>query len=234
MKTPSISIAAIVLTMTACQRPPERQQDSFPPEPDPAVEPVAVPLEEAAEAHPIDEEPSASAEPTPTALAQVDRDFVDTASRDGAVEVELGKLVLEKAKKSSVKDFAQKMVDQHTAANEELASLCKTRGIEMPAANQTAADEAAKAARAELEPLAAAKLEKTYAEKMVEDHRKAVELFRKQSTEGQDPELRAWAAKTLPTLEEHLTHAEHLAKGKAYKPMAHADTATSAPVAARR
>lgn len=152
--------------------------------------------------------------PQPPPVPEGDKKFVDTAAKVGMAEVELSKIALEKSKKPAVKDFAQKMIDTHGKANEELKTLCAGRGIELP----TELDEAAKRNKTELEGKSGTKLDKAYAAMMLEDHRKAVELFRTESQTGGDPQIKQWAGKMLPTLEEHLAHAEHMVSGKPYKP----------------
>lgn len=170
---------------------------------------------------------AAAAAAKPPQLAEADKTFVDEAAKGGMAEVELSQLALERAKKKTVKDLAQKMVDDHGKANAELAALCNTRGIALP----TELDEAAKTRKAELEKKTGSKFEKAYVDIMLEDHRKAVELFRIESQSGGDPELKQWAGATLPKLEEHLSHVEHMAAGKTYKPKppAQASAETAAP-----
>lgn len=159
---------------------------------------------------------AAAAAAKPAALNDADKKFVDDATLGGLAEVELSKAALEKAKKATVKDFAQKMIDDHTKANSELAAFASGRGITVP----TEPDELTKQRRTDLEKKTGSKFEKAYVDAMLEDHRKAVELFRTQSTSGTDPDLKNWASTTLPTLEMHLAHVEALSKGKAYKPPA--------------
>lgn len=168
--------------------------------------------------------------PPPPPLGDADKTFIDTAAKASLAEVELSKAALEKAKKATVKEFAQKMIDDHTAANSELAALVTTRGVTLP----TEPDEETKKRRTDLEKKSGSKFEKAYVDAMVADHKKAVELFRSQSTSGADPELKQWATTTLPKLEGHLAHAEALAKGKPYKPTdaAQASTDAAAPAPA--
>ena len=147
-------------------------------------------------------------------LAENDRNFVETAAKAGMAEVELSNMALTKAKKQTIKDFAQKMVDQHGKANEELTALASSKGATMP----TAIDQPEQAKKDELDKLTGSKFEKRYVQIMLDDHKKAVALFKDWSQSGTDPELKDWAAKTLPALEEHLAHVEHLKSGKAYKP----------------
>lgn len=166
---------------------------------------------------------AAAAKPaTPPPLNDADKKFVDDATLGGLAEVDLSKAALEKSKKDSVKEFAQKMIDDHTKAGSELAAFASGRGITVP----TEPDELTKQRRADLEKKTGSKFDKAYIDAMLQDHRKAVELFRTQSTTGTDPDLKNWASTTLPTLEQHLAHVEALSKGKTYK--APADNAATA------
>ncbi len=219
---PLLTLTVVALAGLGCKNQPEARYDSTTPEEQsygtvPTQEALQTAADEDAARREQEEADAAAAaakpkEPPP--LSDADKTFVETAAAGGLAEVELSKAALEKAKKATVKDFAQKMIDQHTAANAELASLCTARGITLP----SEPDEATKTKRAELEKKTGSKFEKAYVDIMLEDHRKAVELFRTESQSGADAELKAWAGATLPKLEEHLAHVEMLAKGKAYKP----------------
>jgi putative membrane protein len=210
-----ISLFAATAVASACQK---NTEQSEPPS-DSAIgqtQPTSMPDEtppDTTEQAPGEAEPAATPEP-PKQLADNDKRFVETAAKDGMAEVELGKLAVEKAKKPTVKSFAQMMVDDHSKANEELMGLAKTKNAETP----TEMDPAATEKKGQLEKLTGTKFEKQYVSMMVDEHEKAVALFREQSTSGTDPELKDWAARTLPKLEEHLAHAQALKAGKTYKP----------------
>jgi putative membrane protein len=221
----AISLLAATSLATACQRNTETQSE---PPSDTAMgadqtQPTSMPDETTpaqTEQTPAEGE-QAGATPEPQKqLAADDRRFVETAARDSMAEVELGRLALEKAKKQTVKDFAQLMVDHHGKAHEELMGLAKTKGLDMTAQMSADAPEMApmKEKRAQLEKLTGTKFEKQYVSMMVDDHEKSVALFREQSNSGSDQELKDWASRTLPKLEEHLAHAQALKAGKTYKP----------------
>ncbi len=119
-------------------------------------------------------------------------------------EVELGQLASSKAQSDQVKQFAQRMVTDHGKANDELKSLVQSKGVTLPA------DSGAhhKAMKDRLSRLSGAEFDRAYMQEMDTDHRKDVNAFRKESQSGKDAEVKAWAAKTLPTLEEHLQMAQ--------------------------
>jgi len=129
-----------------------------------------------------------------------DQTFATKAAQGGMAEVELGKLAAEKASSDTVKKFGQRMADDHSKANDELKKLAESKNITLPS---TIGPEE-KALRDRLSKLSGAAFDQAYMKAMVNDHVKDVNEFKMESKSGKDPELKAWAAKTLPTLEEHL------------------------------
>ncbi|MDB6091713.1 MAG: outer membrane protein [Gammaproteobacteria bacterium] len=131
--------------------------------------------------------------------------FVKKAAQDGMTEVELGKLALTKSSNSQVKQFAQKMVQDHGTANQELAGIAKAKGLEVP----VRLDAQHQGMVTTLSSKSGAAFDSAYAEHMAMDHSKAVALFQAEATSN-DPELAGFAKKTLPTLQEHKKLADSL------------------------
>ena len=140
-----------------------------------------------------------------TAMAATSNSFVDNAAEGGITEIEAGKLALQKSSSADVKTFAQHMVTEHTKANQELATLAKKLDIEVP--DDAALTDKAKKAILEMRDES---FDKAYANNQVAAHEKTVELFKKESTSSDNAELKAFATKTLPTLEAHLKAAKEL------------------------
>lgn len=140
-----------------------------------------------------------------TAMAATSNSFVDDAAQGGITEVEAGKLALEKSSAADVKAFAQHMVTDHTKANQELTALAKKLDIEVP--DDAALTDKAKKAILELRDES---FDKAYANNQVAAHEKTVELFQKEAASSDNAELKAFATKTLPTLEAHLKMAKEL------------------------
>ena len=138
------------------------------------------------------------------AKAAGDQKFVMEAAKGGMAEVELGKLAADKASSSDVKKFGQRMVDDHGKANDELKTLAQNKNITLP----TAVDAQDKATIDRLSKLSGDAFDRAYMQAMLKDHRKDVSEFRAESKSGKDPDVKAWASKTLPTLEEHLKMAQ--------------------------
>ena len=132
--------------------------------------------------------------------ATVQNNFYTSAARGGMAEVEMSKLAQTKATNPEVKKFAQMMVSDHTKANTELKSLAKAKSVALPA--ELSSSHAA--VFDELKGLSGADFDRTYVSEMVEDHEADVQLFEDQAKDDSDPEAKAFAASTLPTLRKHL------------------------------
>jgi putative membrane protein len=141
-----------------------------------------------------------------TTMSSKDRDFLMDAAEGGMLEVELGRVAAQKGASEAVKQFGQKMVDDHGQANTELMSIATSKGVTLP----TELDEKHKAHVTKLSALTGAEFDREYSKMMLSDHNKDVSEFEKQSTKGTDPDLKAFAAKTLPTLQQHLELAKAL------------------------
>jgi putative membrane protein len=137
-------------------------------------------------------------------LTAADREFMTKAAQGGLAEVELGRLAAQKAQSPDVKQFGQRMVDDHSRVNTELKTLATSKGVTLP----TDIDAATKEEQAKLSKLTGAAFDKEYMRLMVDDHRKDVAEFEKESKDQDNADVRAFAAKTLPTLQEHLKLAE--------------------------
>ncbi|MBX8485491.1 DUF4142 domain-containing protein [Pseudomonas cichorii] len=144
-----------------------------------------------------------------TALAAQDSDdFVEDASAKGIAEVEAGRLAQEKGSSGDVKSFADKMVKDHTAANNKLKALAESKNLEVSSDAQMMD----KAKSMILELRSAKSFDQAYANNQVKAHEEAIALFEDEAANGEDAELKAFAADTLPKLKEHLVHAKELAK----------------------
>ena len=139
-------------------------------------------------------------------LDSADRDFLLEAAMGGMVEVELGKIAVQKGASEGVKQFGQRMVDDHSKAGEELTTLAASKGITLP----TQLDEKHRNDLDKLSKLSGAEFDRAYAKAMLSDHKKDVSAFEKESMNSQDTDVKAFAAKTLPTLKEHLEMAKAL------------------------
>jgi putative membrane protein len=139
-----------------------------------------------------------------------EKKFVQDAAMGGLTEVELGKLAAEKGSTDSVKEFGQKMVDDHTKANEELKKVASTESItiadSLDAKHQSRVDKLSK--------LSGPAFDKAYMKDQVKDHEQDVSEFQNEAQNGTQVEVKDFAAKTLPTIQGHLAMAKDIQKGK--------------------
>jgi len=133
-----------------------------------------------------------------------DHDFAAKAAQGGMAEVKLGHLAEQNAESPDVKAFGRRMVTDHTKAGDELKAIAGRNGITLP----DQLDSKDQSTYDRLSKLKGSEFDKAYMKDMVSDHRSDVSEFRHESEHGTDPDLRAFAGKTLPMLEEHLKLAE--------------------------
>jgi len=132
--------------------------------------------------------------------------FVKQAAQDGMTEVQLGKLAVQKSQDAKVREFANRMVADHSQANRDLASLAKSKNLDVPAS----LDSEHQSIVQTLTEKSGAAFDAAYSEHMKADHSEAIALFEGASTSS-DKDLAAFAQKTLPTLQEHKKMADQLA-----------------------
>jgi putative membrane protein len=140
--------------------------------------------------------------------AGADETFVMNAAKGGMAEVELGKLAAEKGSSVDVRNFGQRMVDDHSKAGDELKAIAQRKNIAWP----TDIDTKEKALHDRLSKLSGEAFDQAYMQAMLDGHRKVANEVRTESRTGKDPDVKAWATQTLPTVEEHLRQAEVITK----------------------
>ena len=145
---------------------------------------------------------------TPAAPGLSDQEFVKEAAMDGHAEVEIGKLAAMKAATEPVRSLARRIVLEHGQTNGELKDLASQKQITL----ETNLDAKHQAMIDRFAALSAMAFDRQYVGDMVTAHTDAVALFRRESQRGEDAEIRAWAARTLPMLESHLREVQDLQK----------------------
>lgn len=144
--------------------------------------------------------PSATAPARSGSAAAADRRFATKAAAAGAAEIADAQIALQKSSRQDVKDFAQRMVDDHTKAADRLKSIASGESINLPA-SESAADRKKTDA---LQKLSGAQFDRRYIRGQRAAHKQAVALFSKESSSGKDSQLKSFAGQTLPTLQDHL------------------------------
>lgn len=133
-------------------------------------------------------------------------EFFSKAAASGMAELNMSELAVRFARAPAVKQFAQKVIADHTRANRELTELANRRSIALP----KGMDEEHQKKYDKLKTLSGAEFDRTYMECMVKDHEKAVELFEKESKDGKDDATKRWAGQLTPVLKRHLEHAREV------------------------
>ena len=137
-------------------------------------------------------------------VSSADKKFAMEAAQGGLAEVELGRLAAEKGQSDKVKQFGQRMVDDHTNANNQLKSVAQKNNITLP----TSVNAKDQALKDKLSGLSGAEFDRAYMQNMVKDHQKDISEFQKEANNGSNADLKGFAAQTLPTLQEHLRMAK--------------------------
>jgi putative membrane protein len=140
-------------------------------------------------------------------LSAADRAFITSAAEANLAEIETAKMIEQKSKDPGVRDFAQRMVTDHTQASQNLATVAETTGISLPA-SPSAGD---RTREDQLKKLSGAKLSKTYLRDELAGHKQVISAFESEIEHGQDEAAKNYAAQTLPTLQDHIRIAEDVA-----------------------
>ena len=145
---------------------------------------------------------------TPRAKQTADQQFVSKAADANKAEIELGKLAETRSTNEQVRAFARRMVDDHQQALDRLKPIAKREKVEL----LSRIDPKDQALKSRLEKLSGPAFDKAYMTAMVQDHQQDVAEFRTESMKATKPDVKDYAATTLPTLEEHLKLAEQTEK----------------------
>jgi putative membrane protein len=149
-------------------------------------------------AKPRKSEQTTTASPSPAAsggttaqLSAQDRNFMMNAAKGGMMEVHMGEMATQQGQSPEVKKLGARMVGDHTKANSQLMGLAQARGVKLDT-------------RHKMDKMKSENFDQEWLAQMEKDHAKTIADFQAQSKNGSDPELKSWAAKMLPTLQEHM------------------------------
>ena len=141
-----------------------------------------------------------------TQIASEDAQFMKEAAQSGMAEVKMGELGQSNGESPQVKQFSQRIVTDHTKVNNELKQLAAKKGVTLP-------DEMSEQHKTMLQHLSSLKgqeFESAFKQHAVENHQKSIEKFKTVSEKAKDADLKAFASKTLPALQQHLELAKQL------------------------
>jgi putative membrane protein len=143
--------------------------------------------------------------------AMSDQQFVDFAAQTDMVEANLGQLAESTASAQPVKDYGQMLATDHTQDFHQLYGVAQQASLKMPDAIDA---EHNKAMIDPFQKLKGAAFDRHYVQEMIAGHTKAIAVYKKESTDAQNPALKSYAEQTLPTLQKHLDGAKALEKAK--------------------
>ncbi len=138
-----------------------------------------------------------------------DKAFYLKAAAGGLEEVQGGKLAQEKGGSDAVKSMGAKVVEDHTAANEKLASIAASKHIKLP----KTPDAKQRAMLKKLQTKSGAAFDAAYIKEEIADHKATAALMQREATSGKDAEAKAFAAETLPVVKEHLSMLQKMQSG---------------------
>ncbi|OWP64683.1 hypothetical protein CDA63_02675 [Hymenobacter amundsenii] len=141
-----------------------------------------------------------------TSTMMTDDEFMKMVATGGHNEMGLSQVALDKGATGATKDFANMMITDHTKAGNELKSIADSKSVLLPADM----DAEHKALQEQMQNLSGEQLAQKYAQQMVTDHQNTVDMFQSEIQNGQDAAVKAFASKTLPTIQEHLSMAKKL------------------------
>ena len=141
-------------------------------------------------------------------LSKSDTSFVTEAAGGNLAEIKLGELATQKGTDPKVKDFGNRMVNDHTKANNDLKPIADAGGVKWP--DNPPQD--AQATYDKLSKLSGDQFDRQFITVMVKDHRKVAQLYEQELGKSSDAQLKSYVQKTLPTVRSHLQHAESIEK----------------------
>jgi len=138
-------------------------------------------------------------------VGKSDEQFMMKAAQGGLMEVEVARLAQEKASSSEVKEFARKLEQDHTKANDQLKQLAAQKNVQLPTDIGPH-----KAMVDKLRNASGDQFDKAFLKMQTQHHKKDISEFEKEGNRGMDSDVKALASSTLPTLQEHLRQAQEL------------------------
>jgi putative membrane protein len=139
-------------------------------------------------------------------LSSADRNFATKAASGGLAEIQTAQMAKQRADSPKVKAFADRMISDHTQANNDLQQIAQQENLTLP--SEPSKQE--RSATQRVSGMTGAAFDRTYAQQEVRDHQQDIALFQQEANSGRDPALKQFAQKTLPTLRQHLQMAQAL------------------------
>ena len=127
-------------------------------------------------------------------LSETDRTFLMMAGKDGMKEVHMGQMAAKEGQSAEVKKMGSQIAADHTKANQQLMAIAEKKGVKLDTKHKMP-----KMSKTDM-----ANFDQAWIGMMINDHQKDIAVYQRQGQQGADPELKAFAKKTLPVLQKHL------------------------------
>lgn len=148
--------------------------------------------------------PPAAPPPGPPPLAAADASFVTDAAQGGMAEIQEAQLALSKTHSARVKMFANKMIADHTKADDQLKTIATAKGVTLP----TAVNDMQMQQMTTLQGETGHKFDHDYMTDQLSDHQTMLQLFQTEASSGTDADLKTFAANTVPVIQSHIDMAK--------------------------
>lgn len=145
-----------------------------------------------------------------TTLSTVDTEFMTKAAQSDLTEITTSQLALQKSQNKSVRNYAQQMIEHHTASSEKLAAIAKAKNFTLP----TQMSPEGEALLKKLQSLSGSSFNQAYMQGQVEAHKKTLADYQSYLQNGQDQDLRAFAGEIAPLVAQHLEMAQKMTAGQ--------------------
>jgi putative membrane protein len=149
---------------------------------------------------------SRTADASETMVSPGDLKFMQEAAQSGMMEIQTAKIAEQKAQSAEVKSYAAKLAEDHEKATEELKTLAKSKNVDLPSELSPKHQEKV----SKLQNQSDDRFDREFMKMQVDNHKKNVKAFEKQSEKAMDSNVKEFASKTLPTLQAHLQEAQSL------------------------
>jgi len=151
-----------------------------------------------------------ASEQSGSGITSSDRSFLKKAAQGGLAEVALGQVAQQQASDSQVKSFGNRMVQDHTQANDKLMTLAQSLNVTLP----TTPSKSDEKEMDKLKAMNGDDFDSAYTKAMVKDHKKDIKEFEHAAKDAANPQVKAFAQDSLPMLKQHLALAEKLPEAK--------------------
>jgi putative membrane protein len=148
--------------------------------------------------------PAALADDSP--LNHTDKSFLQDSYKDGVTEIQSGEMAARKTGNPDVKAFAEKLVQDHRQANNELKAMADSKKVAVQGGESLQDTSKGKS----LDAKVGGDFDKAFIDEQIKDHKKDIDAFQKEANDAKDTDVKNLANKLLPTLKEHLSMAESI------------------------